>query len=311
VTEPWRKLGLVLEATGEPLSLSHAMLPTPYVLPGRVRVFYASCDANMRGRVFFADFEPQPPFRLIGRSEHPVLDIGPPGAFDCDGANPCQACEVGDRLALLYIGWRRGPPDEPYTLFGAVAFSDDQGESFERAAAPLLPPRRGERLFRTAPFIEGAPGNYRLLYIGGDAFTSAEDGRRLPVYSLMELRSPTLWDWDGAPQVLMSPDVTAGEVGFGRPLGFVAADGAHRLMLSVRTRGGYRLVETVREFNPGARPALVSVIPEPLADWEREMTCFGAPCVANGHELLFYNGDGYGRTGIGLAWRPAAAVRSP
>src|SRR5579862_7897590 len=140
----WRKLGRVLEASGAPLSRSHAMLPTPLVMADRVRVFYASCDAEMRGRVFFADFEPVPPFRLMGRSAEPVLDVGPPGAFDADGANPSQAFETGGRLALLYIGWRRGPPQKPYTLFAAVAFSDDQGERFERATAPLLPPREGE-----------------------------------------------------------------------------------------------------------------------------------------------------------------------
>jgi hypothetical protein len=308
MAEPWRKLGLVLEASGTPLSRSHAMLPTPLVMSDRVRVFYASCDADMRGRVFFADFEPSPPFQVMGRSPGPVLDVGPAGAFDCDGANPSQAFEVDGRLALLYIGWRRGPPDEPYSLFGAVAVSDDRGESFARADTPLLPPRPHERLFRTAPFMERTSGGYRLLYIGGDAFVAAADGRRLPTYSLMELKSPQPWSWGGTPTVLMSPDVDAGEVGFGRPVVFANADSERRLMLSVRTGDGYRLVETTAEFGPNERPALMTVIPAPLAAWEREMTCFGAPCVANGRQLLFYNGDGYGRSGMGLAWRPFGAA---
>jgi hypothetical protein len=304
MAEPWRKLGRVLEASGAPLSRTHAMLPTPYPMADRVRVFYASCDSDLRGRVFLADFEPQPPFRLMGRSADPVLDVGPPGAFDCDGANPSQAFDADGRLALLYIGWRRGAPDAPYTLFGAAAFSDDQGQSFVRAEAPMLPPRPGERLFRTAPFIERRPDGYRLLYIGGDDFVPAQDGRVLPIYSLMELRSTALWRWDQTPAVLMSPDTAAGEIGFGRPVAFEAADRTRRLMLSVRTRSGYRLVETTRDIAPGTRPAMRDVIPGPAEPWEREMTCFGAPCIANGYELLFYNGDGYGRTGMGLAWRP-------
>lgn len=304
-SEPWRKLGRVLEASGAALSRSHVMLPTPHVMADRVRVFYASCDDEMRGRVFFADFEPAPPFGVMGRSSTPVLDVGPPGAFDCDGANPSQAFEVDGRLALLYIGWRRGPADQPYTLFAAVAFSDDHGESFERASAPLLRPRPGERLFRTAPFIQRCADAYRLLYIGGDSFVPAEDGRRLPTYSLMELTSAGLWDWEGAPRTLMSPDLMAGEVGFGRPVAFASADGARRLMLSVRTRDGYRLVEMADDFG-AERPAWDAVIATPHEAWEREMTCFGARCVAGGHELLFYNGDGYGRTGAGLAWRPTS-----
>src|SRR5579863_1796140 len=106
MSEPWRKLGRVLEAGGGPLDRSHAMAPTPYVMTRQVRVFYAACDDDMRGRVFSADFEPEPPFRLMRRSPVPVLDVGPPGAFDCDGVNPSQALVVDGRLALLYIGWR-------------------------------------------------------------------------------------------------------------------------------------------------------------------------------------------------------------
>jgi hypothetical protein len=281
------------------------MLPTPYVMADRVRVFFASCDDEMRGRVFFADFDREPPFRLIRRSAGPVLDIGPPGAFDCDGANPSHALTTADgRLTLLYIGWRRGPPEAPYTLFAAVAFSADEGLSFERATAPLLAPRAGERLFRTAPFIEAREDGWRLLYIGGDAFAPGPDGRRLPTYSLMELRSDDPWRWDGAPRLLLAPDAASGEIGFGRPVAYERPGEGRRLMLSVRTTLGYRLVEGARDFSPGARPALRPVIEPPLEPWEREMTCFGAPCVVGGHELLFYNGDGYGRTGVGLAWRP-------
>jgi hypothetical protein len=300
MAEPWRKLGRVLQAAGGPLSRSHVMLPTPWVMADRVRVFFASCDDEMRGRIYFADFAREPPFALMAVSPDPVFDVGPAGAFDCDGVNPSQIIESEDGLALLYIGWRRGPADEPYTLFAGLAHSGDQGQSFTRNPEPFLPPRPGERLFRTAPFIHRDPGGYRLLYIGGDAFLDGEGGRRTPVYSLMELRSDSPWVWDGAARVLMAPDLDAGEVGFGRPV--ITPD--DRLMISLRTHAGYRLVETDLKFDPLTQPPLTPVVPSPFEPWEAGMTCFGAPCVVGANELLFYNGDGYGRSGMGLAWRP-------
>jgi hypothetical protein len=300
VPQPWRKLGRVLEASGAASSRSHVMLPTPHVMADRVRVFYASCDDDLRGRIFFADFAPEPPFALMAVSPKPVFDVGPAGGFDCDGVNPSQVIETDGELALLYIGWRRGPAQEPYTLFAGLAVSGDRGRTFTRRPEPLLPPRPGERLFRTAPFIDRDAEGYRLLYIGGDAFMNGESGRRTPVYSLMELRGQSLWDWDGPARVLMSPDVGAGEVGFGRPV--ITPD--RTLMLSLRTQAGYRLVETDLDFDPMTRPPLAPVIPPPFEPWEAGMTCFGAPCTVGPNELLFYNGDGYGRTGMGLAWRP-------
>jgi hypothetical protein len=301
MAEPWRKLGLVLQPSGGPLDRTHCMLPTPYVRADRVRLFYAGWDDDRRGRIFFGDFEPEPPFRLMGRSPGPVMDLGPPGAFDCDGVNPSQAFDADGRLALVYIGWRRGPPEAPYTLFAGLAFSDDGGLSFERTGEPLLPPRPGERLLRTAASIEARPDGYRLLYVGGDAFVTGADGKRVPHYSLRELQGRSLWDWDGPSRTLLDPE--EGEIGFGRPITY-EVDGERRLMVSLRTEARYRLVEMPRDFEAGVRPPVVDVIAEPLEAWEREMVCFGAPCRTDGRELLFYNGNGYGRDGAGLAWRP-------
>ncbi len=278
------------------------MLPTPHVMRDRVRVFYASCDDNLRGRIFLADFATQPPFRLIGRSDAPVLDVGAPGAFDCDGVNPSQIIATDEGLALLYIGWRRGPAEAPYTLFAGVAHSADGGRTFTRQDEPLLPPRPGERLFRTAPFIDRTASGYRLLYIGGDSFVPGAGERAFPTYSLMQIKSDSLWDWSGPVQTLMVPHLAAGEVGFGRPV-ILRRAGQVSLMISVRTREGYQLVETQAEIEPGVRPAMTPVALEPLDDWERRMTCFGAVAQVGPYELLFYNGDGFGRTGMGLAWR--------
>ena len=160
-------------------------------------------------------------------------------------------------------------------------------------------------MFRTAAFIERRPDGWRMLYIGGEAFADGPAGKALPRYSLMELASSSPWTWDGPSAALLAPDTAAGEIGFGRPVAWTHG-GAPRLMLSVRTEDGYELVETERDFTPGRRPAMTKVIPEPLEPWERKMTCFGAPCRAGPYELLFYNGDGFGRAGAGLCWRPAS-----
>jgi hypothetical protein len=279
------------------------MLPTPYVMTDRVRVFYATCDGELRGRIMFADFAPKPPFRLLGASAAPVLDLGAAGAFDMDGVNPSQVIKTAVGLALLYIGWRRGPAEAPYTLFAGLAFSMDDGLTFTRQGRSFLPPRKGERLFRTAPFIDVEEQGYRLLYIGGDAFEPDEGGRRLPRYSLLEMRSQSLWDWTGPSRVLMHPNVAAGEIGFGRPV-VVRRAGCARLMISVRTREGYQLVETDAALELGKRPPMTPIKLDPLERWEQQMTCFGSICHAEGYELLFYNGNGFGRTGMGLAWRP-------
>jgi len=300
----WRKLGLVLKAAGGPLGLTHAMLPTPLVLSDRIRVFFASCDADLRGRVFFADLAREPPHRVLHVERTPVLDVGAPGDFDCDGVNPSQLVVHEGQLHLLYIGWRRSQGDEPYTLLAGLAAGDPDGRAFRKLGAPLLPASAAERLFRTAPFVARDADGWRMLYIAGDAFVSDAGGKRVPVYELREMRSPSLFAWPGEGRTLLSPNRAEGELGFGRPV-LTHHAGAPMLMISVRTEHGYRLVQ-VPEGDLSGR-AFADVLSEPAEAWEREMTCFGAPCRVGDRELLFYNGDGFGRSGMGLAWRPAQA----
>jgi hypothetical protein len=292
----WIRLGRILEAAGGPLERSHVMLPTTLVLPDRVRVYFASCDDDLRGRIFAAEFALEPPFPLICRWREPVMDLGPAGDFDCDGVNPSQVVLADDGLGLLYIGWRRGPADEPYRLLAGLAGSDDGGRTF-RSQGCLLPPVEGERLFRTAPRLVPQGQGWRLLYIGGDRFIDGPDGKRLPLYSLMTLSSHDPFVWEGRGEVLAAPDRAAGEIGFGRP---VLDQG--RLMVSVRTALGYELMQANLETK-----ALEPVFQPPFEPWESRMRCFGAPCRVGGYELLFYNGDGFGRTGLGLAYRPIAS----
>jgi hypothetical protein len=84
------------------------------------------------------------------------------------------------------------------------------------------------------------------------------------------------------------------------------ASGAETLLVSRRVYGGYRLEQapyaSVEEGGACFVPALDGA-PEA---WDAEMTCFGAPLRIGGRDLLFYNGNRFGRSGFGLAWRPAA-----
>ncbi|HET9161161.1 MAG TPA: hypothetical protein VFN88_11170 [Caulobacteraceae bacterium] len=289
----WIRLGRVLEPAGGTLDRTHVMLPTPFVLADRVRVYFAGCDEEMRGRIFAAEFAPEPPFALLEVWREPVMDLGGPGAFDCDGVNPSQVFSVDGELHLFYIGWRRGEAAEPYTLFAGHAVSPDDGRTFV-SKGQLLQPVEGERLFRTAPRLTACDDGFRLLYIGGDRFIDGPGGKRLPLYSLMGLRSSDPFSWRGPGEVLAAPDAAAGEIGFGRPVLFDA-----RLMISVRTASGYELMEATE-----GEPSLKPVFQPPFEPWESQMRCFGAACRVGDHELLFYNGDGFGRTGLGLAYRP-------
>lgn len=301
----WRRHDWLFEAPGQGLAQTHAMLPTPLVLEDRIRVYYTACDAQLRGRIWRVDLEREAPWRVIERPLDPVMDLGPAGAFDQDGVNPSQVVRHGDGLRLYYIGWRRGSSETPYTLFAACSDSADGGLTFPNAAAPMLAPSAAEPLFRTAPFVFRDGPRWSVLYIGGGAFVSEGD-KRLPLYSLRQAFSEDGITWPVEGRELLAPQVETGELGFGRPV-LWEEQGEAALYLSLRTRAGYALVRGRLKDAMAAKRRFEPALEFEQPSWAAAMTCFGAPCRVGGTELLFYNGNQFGRTGFGLASRSVVA----
>ena len=286
---------------GEERTRSHAILPTPLVLEDRVRVYFSSCDVEMRGRIYRADLRRDDPRQIIEFDAEPVLDLGESNAFDADGVNPSQVIARDGLLYLYYIGWRRHSAEIPYTLFMGLAVSDDGGLRFRRLSRnPALLPLVGEEYFRTAGHVYRSDAGWGMLYIGGGEFFTNAAGKRLPLYSLRHTVSSDGLNWRDPSTELLSPDAAKGEIGFGRPV-LWSDDGRPVIMLSVRTEIGYVLVSK----GAGDGTAWTNVLEESDTEWDAEMTCFGAPCTVGNSEYLFYNGNRFGFTGFGAATRHA------
>ena len=91
------------------------------------------------------------------------------------------------------------------------------------------------------------------------------------------------------------------EIGFGRP--FIQRDSSgYRLWYSIRSRRGYRLgyAESTDGLVWGRRDEDVGLSPSENG-WDSEMVCYSAIVATRNRWLMFYNGNGYGRTGVGVA----------
>ena len=299
----WQRLGLIISPPGGDKTHSHAMLPTPVVFDDRIRVYFSSCDVEMRGRIFRADLRRDDPRQVMEFDPEPVLDLGESDAFDAHGVNPSQIVARDGVLYLYYIGWRRHSAEIPYTLFMGLAVSDDGGLRFRRLSRlPSLLPMAGEEFFRTAGHVYRSDLGWGMLYIGGGKFFTNAAGKRLPLYSLRHAVSSDGLNWSGPSTELLSPDPERGEIGFGRPV-LWHDEGRPVIVLSVRTEIGYVLASKGED-----EAGWATVLEKSDAEWDAEMTCFGAPCSVGNNEYLFYNGNRFGFTGFGAATRPAKAA---
>jgi hypothetical protein len=255
---------------------------------GRLRILLGVCDTNIVSRVGWIEIHEKNPRRVINVGQEPVLDIGAPGHFDDNGVNPCCVVTLPNgSVRLYYVGYQL-QRKIPYTLFTGLAVAPRVDSHFRRIApTPILDRGPAEPFFRTAPFVRcrvGAPG-WEAWYIGGGAFEFI-GGRQQPRYSLRYMISSDGVQWPSTGVELMVPE--GEEIGFGRP--WIIQAGAYRLGYAVSRDGQ----------NWQRRDDQVGIHPSP-GEWDADMICYGAIERIGEDYYLFYNGSGYGRTGVGLA----------
>lgn len=303
--QTWTKLGLVYCPDGsQPWSRTHALAPTPVHMPdGGMRVYFSTCDADMRGSVSYVDLDPADPTRVLYIAKRPVIGSGADGCFDDNGVNATCLVWQGKDLWMYYFGYQLHQRVR-YTLFSGLAISRDGGETFERVQeTPILDRIPSERFVRSAPFVTpsdgGYMGDYTMTYVSGDRYIDVE-GKQLPSYELREIRSLDGLTWEGPGRTcleLRGED----EFGFGRP--FVVKD---ELFFSLRSRSkGYRLGHARRLNGRWVRDDELADFEVSPSGWDSDIVCYASAIESRGRTYMFYNGNGYGATGFGACVRNA------
>jgi hypothetical protein len=297
----WRKLGRVYVAGGEASwAQNRAYLPTSIALDSeRIRVFAAFLDDQNVGRIGFVDVHANDPKRVLKVSRVPALDIGEPGMFDDSGVSPLTVFRHGGEIWMYYIGWQRSER-VPYFMFTGLARSHD-GESFARHSnVPVLDRTDAEPTLRSGTFVSPSDAGFRAWYMTGREWGES-DGRLRPRYHMRYIESEDGISWPPEGTPCLEPEAPD-EYGFGRPY-VIREDGRYRMWYSIRTHSrGYRL--GYAESPDGIawtrcdNRAGLDVSP---SGWDSQMVFGGWIQEAQAGRYLFYNGNGYGESGFGVA----------
>lgn len=291
----WRRLGRIFEPKiVEPWAASHAAVPTVRALgAGRFRVFYSSRDAARRSHIGWFEFDVARPNEILAESREAVLGPGAAGCHDDSGTMCCCVAEADGEIRHYYIGWNLGAT-VPFRVSIGMAVEQVDGSLQRFSQGPLMDRSIHDPCFVTGPNVLRLDGMWNMWYTSGLAW---RDGRHY--YHVKHARSRDGIAWERAGTVAIDFR-DGGEYAIARP--FVVAD-RDRLRMWYCSRGpAYRI--GYAESDDGLRWTRKDSEMEwtgPAGDWEAEMQCY--PCVFDhaGQRYMLYNGDGYGRTGIGLA----------
>jgi hypothetical protein len=296
----WRKLGLIPGADGSHPWASHSALqPTPLLLGDTIRLFVGFRDGEGRASVAFIDVDAERPTRVVRVAEEPALALGAPDAFDRDGVVPCAIVADDSRLRLYYAGYEQRP-DVRFRVFGGLAASEDGGESFVRLYdEPITGPVPGETLFRVIHSIRREGDLWRAWYGAGDAFIDGRDTTR-PVYDIRYMESPDGISFPDQGRVVVP--LGDGEHRVGRPYVVEGGPGYQMFFGGATDERGYRLAfaDSADGLEWKRRDQEIGLDPSP-GGFDSAMIGYPAVVDVGPKRYVFYNGDDYGRAGVGVA----------
>jgi hypothetical protein len=284
---------------------SHAQVPAVLPLPDRLRVYYADRTPANKSFMTFLDVHRDDPLRVIDYHRTPLMPYGAVGTFDDDGMMPGCVMRVDGRVLLYYNGWNQGVT-VPYRNSMGLAVSTDDGSTFERMfEGPIMDRTAHEPYTAVTPTILREGALWRMWYVSGLRWVKIDRMLEL-VYVIKYASSADGIVWD-RPNHLCIPQRHELEA-YAHPT-VVQRDGRYHMWFSFRDSrdfrdgaGAYRIGYAVSDDGlTWTRDDAYGGLDVSAEGFDSKMTAYPYVIEVDGALHLFYNGNGFGRGGIGYA----------
>ncbi len=300
----WQKLGHVFTANHH-ATWMQGYASTPFAAPlnnTTIRCYFSTRDPQNRSHIASLDINPRQPADIANLTPQPILSPGPQGAFDDSGVSMMQIVEHAGRRYLYYLGWNLGVTT-PFRNSVGLAIADAGSDCFTKISeAPILDRGHHDPLSISSPWVLAGNEGWKMWY-GSHTSWQTEQSDMHYVIKLATSPDGIHWHRDGH----IALNTLPGETAVVRP-SVIHENGEYHMWYSRRIGNkqtcamGYAHSPDGRHWQ--RRDDAVNLTVRP-SGWDSEMLCY--PCVFDhaGSRYMLYNGNGFGRTGFGLAlWQP-------
>ena len=314
----WQRQGLLLETLPEHPLLTRAYVPTILPLSENCwRIYFAGWDRDKRSRILAVDVDPTRSMRVVAEHFSPLVELGQIGAFDHSGTVPSCAIRVGTQVWLYYFGLHLRHEVRAAGAIGLVV--SDDGLNFRRThAGPVLGTGPLDPFLVGSMCVTSGATGYRMWYASGTTWLQAQaDAQPDPACGIRLTRSADGRFWSTDTTAVIDPSEPA-EVGLARPW-IVASSGGNHLYYSRRgsdyREGGKSPYQMARvPMDPatglvaGTGTPLEFQNPPQAGDFDSWMQAYSCVLPSGPDLIMVYNGNGFGKTGIGWARLPGGAL---
>lgn len=301
--------GLIHAVAGDKeWSRSHCQCPVAMPLDAaRLRIYFATRDDRNRSTTTFIETAIDRPEKVTYVHDKPCIGPGELGTFDDSGVMPSWIVPHAGKLYLYYSGWNVGA-NVPYRIAIGLAVSEDGGVTFERhSAAPILDRSRFDPSWVAQPCVRKVTEGYWTMWYLSCTHWTLVGGVPEPHYNVKFAVSTDGVAWRRTGDVSLDYDRFTGAIG--RPV-VIFEDSTHKMYFSYRSAEGYR-TDPARAYRLGYAESEDGIVFHRRDDafaltgergaWESTMNEYATLYRHAGVKYLVYNGNGFGREGMGYA----------
>lgn len=290
-----------------------AQAPNAIELDGFIRVYFCTRgqpDANNMyiSRLGYVDLD-KSSLKVMGVSKEPCLSLGGLGEFDEFGTYPVSVLKHNDEYFAAYGGWTRCE-SVPFNISMGMSKSNDSGVSFKKfGVGPVLAPFLDEPYIITSPKLRFFGDRYVMTYTAGHKWIKDANDKPEIIYKLRIAFSKNLTDWSRLGKGIIPNKLGADEA---QACGdIIFKDGRYHMFFCYRKaldfrddpantyRIGYAssldLIDWCRD------DALTENLRPSETGWDSEMVAYPNILSVGSRYLMFYAGNGNGKSGFGAA----------
>jgi hypothetical protein len=298
----WQKKGMIFtpEEHSHTKGLTHAAVPfADHLGKDRYRIYFSPRDTQNRSQINYFELDIDNPKEILKVSEAPLLSSGEPGTFDDAGVMSSWLVNREGEKWLYYIGWNLSV-EVPFRNSLGLAISKDEGNTFERySEGPVLDRSIYDPAFVASACVLPENDKWRMWYLSALSWDRDSADKYQHKYHIKYAESVDGISWERTGQVCIDFK-DEGEYAISSP-SVLKDSGIYRMWYSYRGetyRIGY--AESLDGVEWIRKDSEVGIdISE--RGWDSQMIEFPHVFDHNGALMMLYNGNDYGRTGIGLA----------
>ena len=303
----WIKKGLIFTTNNnQEWMVSHACVPTVLVLNENVfRIFFSPRNAKGQSMLTYMDVDANDPKNILYLHDKPVMNLGKLGTFDDGGIMPCSIVKNEDKLFLYYVGWNPSG-SVPYRNSIGLAVSDNNGETFKKMYPGAIVDRnRLEPFFTASPYVMKEKDGWHMWYASSTGFVEA-NGKIEPLYVIKYASSQNGIDWKRDNITCIQPKT---EYEANARASVIKEDGIYKMWFAYR--GSFDFRDGKDSYRIGYAESEDAVTWKRMDEssgisfsdsgWDSKMQTYPNVVQHGNKKFLFYNGNGFGKTGIGYA----------